>query len=391
MSGLRRGVLAGEGAAAGRLKDVSHGRQVTQWWWRKRRLVCQQTGCATATFMQRLAQVAPRARTTNRLRAATADAAAVGNRAVAEVATSFGVSWGVVHRALVVKAAMLLPEPEAARVVGIDETRARSVRWIAGEDGKWLRTNPWMTSLVNADSDGPGTLLGLSPGRSGASVRDWLDLQSAQFKAGIKVVVIDPSAPYAAAVRARLPHARIAVDRFHLVALGNQLVTRVRQRTTRDRHGRRGRLVDPIWTNRRVLLTGADHLSERHWDRLEATFDADDPTGQVQTAWTIKERLRMLLDSGKDETLAAQRLWRFQTIAADSGLPEAATLAGTIDTWWPAIQVALAERVSNGRTEGFNRIIKQTKRVACGFRNMSNYRRRIMVHIAVTRQRPTAA
>lgn len=374
-----------------RLKDVSHGGQATQWWWRKRRLVCQQTGCATATFTQILAAVAPRARTTNRLRAASADAAAVGNRAVSEVAASFGVSWGVVHRALVVKAAGLLPEPEPTRVLGIDETRARSVRWIRDEDGKWLRTNPWMTSLVNADPAGPGTLLGLSPGRSGASVRDWLDLQSAQFKAGIEVVVIDPSAPYAAAVRDRLPHARIAVDRFHLVALGNQLVTRVRQRATRDRHGRRGRLVDPIWTNRRVLLTGADHLSDRQWDRLEATFDVDDPTGQVQTAWIIKERLRMLLDSGTDETLAAQRLWRFQTIAADSGLAEAATLAGTIDTWWPAIRVALAEGVSNGRTEGYNRIIKQTKRVACGFRNMSNYRRRIMVHIAVPRQRKTAA
>lgn len=168
----------------------------------------------------------------------------------------------------------------------------------------WLRTNPWMTSLVNADPADPRTVLGLSLGHSGASVRGWLDEQSDQFKAGIEVVVIDPSAPYAAAVREKLPHARIAVDRFHLVALGNQL-TRIRQRTTRGRHGRRGRLVDQIWSNRRVLLTGADHLTDKQWDRLEATFDADDPTGQVQTTWIIKERLRMLLDSGTNETLAA--------------------------------------------------------------------------------------
>ena len=47
--------------------------------------------------------------------------------------------------------------------------------------------------------------------------------------------------------------------------------------------------------------------------------------------------------------------------------------------------------VTNARTEGFNRIIKQTKRVGCGFTNMDNYRRRIMVHIALTRgQRPAA-
>ena len=55
------------------------------------------------------------------------------------------------------------------------------------------------------------------------------------------------------------------------------------------------------------------------------------------------------------------------------------------------VLVALTEDVTNARTEGFNRIIKQTKRVGCGFTNMDNYRRRIMVHIALTRgQRPAA-
>jgi hypothetical protein len=35
--------------------------------------------------------------------------------------------------------------------------------------------------------------------------------------------------------------------------------------------------------------------------------------------------------------------------------------------------------------EGFNRVIKQTKRIGCGNRNMINYQRRILSHIAVTR------
>jgi hypothetical protein len=48
-------------------------------------------------------------------------------------------------------------------------------------------------------------------------------------------------------------------------------------------------------------------------------------------------------------------------------------LATTIETWWPAIHVALTEQVTNARTEGFNRIIKQVKRIGCGFRTMDNY------------------
>ena len=63
-------------------------------------------------------------------------------------------------------------------------------------------------------------------------------------------------------------------------------------------------------------------------------------------------------------------------------MEETTRLATTIDTSWPAVLVALTEDVTNARTEGFNRIIKQTKRVGCGFTNMDNYRRRIMAHIA---------
>jgi len=71
-------------------------------------------------------------------------------------------------------------------------------------------------------------------------------------------------------------------------------------------------------------------------------------------------------------------------------MPETTRLATTIETWWPAILTALIEQVTNARTEGFNRIIKQVKRVGCGFTNMDNYRRRIMAHIAVTRSRNVA-
>ena len=75
----------------------------------------------------------------------------------------------------------------------------------------------------------------------------------------------------------------------------------------------------------------------------------------------------------------------------EAQLPEATRLAGTIERWWPAVLVALTTGITNARTGGFNRIIKQTKRVGCGFRNMINYQRRILTHIAVTRPRWSTA
>jgi hypothetical protein len=167
------------------------------------------------------------------------------------------VSWPTAHKALVAAAARWLPEPEPTAVLGIDETRFRSVRWIL--DGiTWRRSDPWMTSFVDCTPGHPGPLLGLAPGRTGGCVRDWLGEQSDAFRRRIEIVVIDPSAPYASGIRAALPGVKIAVDKWHLVALANTMVTEVRQRATRTLLGRRGTVADPIWVNRRLLLTGAE-------------------------------------------------------------------------------------------------------------------------------------
>ena len=77
---------------------------------------------------------------------------------------------------------------------------------------------------------------------------------------------------------------------------------------------------------------------------------------------------------------SADRLWAFYRWCADADIPELTTLAETIETWWPAIEVFLTTGLTNARTEGTNRLIKQVKRAACGFRNRENYRRRVRLH-----------
>jgi transposase len=374
----------------GRLKDLPAAGQRVELWWRKRRLACRETLCPRRSFTQTCTAVRPRGRVTERLRDRMATAIATSNRAVADVAAEYGVSWPTAHQALIAAAARWLPAPTPTRVLGIDETRFRTVRWIL--DGiSWKRSDPWLTSFVDCSIEGPGSLLGLAPGRTGGCVKEWLAEQTEQFRHQIDTVVIDPSAPYASGIRASLPNAVIAVDKWHLVALAHTMVTEVRQRVTREQLGRRGTTADPVWVNRRMLLTGAEHLSDKQWRRLWAGFDqAHDPTKEVQAAWAVKERLRMLL-AQREPSKIRWALADFYEAVADAHLPEATRLAGTIERWWPAILVALRTGITNARTEGFNRIIKQTKRVGCGFRNMINYQRRILTHIAVTRPRWSTA
>lgn len=372
-----------------RLMDLPACGQTVELWWRKRRLVCREAQCRQKTFTQVCEAVRPRGRVTERLRQRVARAIAESNRAVSDVAREYQVSWPTAHKALVSAAAAWLPEPEPTSRLGIDETRFRSVRWIL-DGATWRRSDPWLTSLVDCSRDGQGSLLGLAPGRTGACVREWLGEQSEAFRKRIEIVVIDPSAPYASGIRAALPDAKLAVDIWHLVALANRMVTEVRQRATRDQLGRRGTSRDPIWLNRRLLLTAVEHLSRKQADRLRRSFDTCDPTKQIQAAWAVKERLRLLLKQ-REPSKIRHRLADFYEAAIDANLPEATRLAKTVETWWPAILVALTHDVSNARTEGFNRVIKQTKRVGCGFRSQVNYQRRILSHIAVTRSQRSAA
>ena len=372
-----------------RLKDLAASGQTVELWWRKRRLVCRENLCPRRTFTQVSTAVRPRARVTERLRHQVATAIASSNRAVSDVAREYRVSWPTAHKALIAAAAGWLPEPAPTSRLGIDETRFRSVRWVL-EGVSWKRSDPWLTSFVDCSRDGPGSLLGLAPGRTGACVKDWLAEQSEAFRTKVEIVVIDPSAPYASGIRAALPDALIAVDGWHLVALANQMVTEVRQRVTREQLGRRGTVADPVWVNRRLLLTGAEHLSPKQWRRLGRMLDDHDPTSEIGAAWGVKERLRLLLKQHEPSKIR-WRLADFYDAAIDAHMPETTRLANTIQTWWPAILAALTHHVSNARTEGFNRVIKQTKRVGCGYRSMGNYQRRILSHIAVSRPQRSAA
>ena len=227
--------------------------------WRKRRWRCRTQACARQTFTEQVAQVPAGMRTTTRLRTALAVAVEDG-RDQSEVAVAHGVSWPTVQRAVVVHGAIELVEPEPTTVLGMDETRFGRPRWLPdgvhdgpGEDGRirWRRTDPWETGFV--DITGDQALLGQVDGRTSAAVQAWLGARTEQFRAGVKVVVIDPHAGYAAAVHAALPDAQVAVDHFHLIMLANKAVTAVRQRVTRDLLDRRGRKADPIWANRRAV------------------------------------------------------------------------------------------------------------------------------------------
>jgi len=344
--------------------------------WVKRRWFCDQARCGRRTFSEVTDQVPAFARSTARLCQSLVAAVVVSGRAASEVARAHRVSWWLVASMLTAAADLIGdPDQHPVRRLGVDEHRYRSVRFFREPDGGWRRYEPWMTTLVDADT---GRVLGVVDGRDSAGVGAWLAARSAAWRHAVEVVAIDPSAAFRRALREHLPAAAVSVDPFHLVKLANDMLTAVRQRVVREAKGRRGRGIDPAWTNRRLLLRAGNTLGPRALARLKATLRADDPTDEIGAAWGIKEALRRLLTSGSLAEAEEQRM-RLGTFVLAAAMPETDRLWSTVDAWWEAIEVLIVTGVTNARTEAANTTIKQIKRTGRGYRNASNYRARILL------------
>lgn len=345
--------------------------------WAKRRWFCDEDACPRRTFAEATVQVPRYARSTRRLYEQLADSVICSGRAAVEVARAHGVFWWLVQAALTAAAAVLLPDVDTipVRRLGIDEHRYRSVRFYRDTTGAWTRYEPWMTAMVDLAT---GRVLGVVDGRDSKAVGTWLKARSQAWRDRVEVVAIDPSAAFRKALREHLPHAAVSVDAFHLVKLAGDALTAVRQRLAREHKGRRGRLADPSWANRKLLLRGADTLSERGWDRLEKVFRNDDPTDELGAAWAVKEQVRRLL---RTTTLAdawneRMRLGHYVQVA---NMPETDRLYDTIATWWPQIEVLIVTGATNAKVEAANTTVKQIKRTGRGFRNSHNYKTRILL------------
>ena len=379
---------ARKGAATTCPRDVAYGVEPVRLVWHKSRWRCRESRCPRLSFTESLPQVPARCRLTTRLYEQVGAGVADGYSCVLAAARSHGVSWPVAHAAFIAHVTPVLEQelPQVA-VLGIDETRRGKPVWAQDPlTGRWRIVNDrWHTAIV--DAAGTAGLLAHIDGRTATAVANWLTAQPDPWKAAVTHVSIDLSASYAKAVRDALPHAVLVADKFHLSALGNQMLTQVRQHATRGARGRRGRKKDPEWAARRRLLLGYERHSSQSFARMwNALIDAGDPGLEVLHAYTVKEQLRRLLalPSSTDRELISHRLYQFYDQAAASDIPEAHRLAETIETWWPAIEAAITTGHSNARSEGYNRLAKHVGRDAFGFRNPINQRRRI--RWACTRQ-----
>jgi transposase len=371
-----------------RPRDVRIGTDRPELLWHKRKWHCRVAECERKVFTESLPQEIPaRARITTRARRAAAQSIGDHLRPVSGVAQEMDMDWRIAHDAFVAYADEVLPVgPPPVRVLGIDETRRGKGKYeVETSTGVKVWVDRFDTGLV--DLDGTGGLFAQVNGRTSDVVIAWLKEQNPEWRAAITHVSMDTSATYARAARLALPNAVVVVDRFHLVALANRAVTEYRRELAWARRGRRGRKIDPEWAQRNRLLRAGETLTDDESAKMHDAMRAADPSGGLEKCWRGKEMLRQLLalaGTDPDRSRIWNQLTDFYIHCADSEIAQLRRLAWTVYAWQPSVIEGLLTGISNGRTEGYNRIVKHVGRIAFGFRNQENHKRRI--RFAGTRQ-----
>jgi transposase len=358
------------------VRDLPSGGRPVVLAWRKRIWRCREPACKVRTWTERAAAIRPRAVLTERARAEACRRVGKDAHAVAAVARDLGVGWATIMRAVAEHGTPLVDDPtrlDGVVTLGLDETCFLKATRLA--------PTRYVTGLVDLEQ---GRLLEVVADRTRAAVGTWLHARPRDWLAQVTTVALDPWRGYASALVVPLGHATVVVDHFHAIRLANAVVDQVRRRTQQATLGHRGRKPDPLYRIRKLLLTAQEQLTSRGRVRLRAGLAVGDPTGEVAVAWQGKELLRAVY-AASDLAHARAALERFYHWADGVGVAELSRLARTVRAWEAEILAWHATGgCSNGRTEAVNLLVKKVKRVGHGFRNLANYRLRLLLHCGVT-------
>ena len=348
---------------------------------------CTTMECGRMVFCQDLGKLAaPRSSTTQRCARYVLRRLMIDRTTISAIAAELGVSWHTVSSIAMRATADLVvtagPDRLAGvRVIGVDEHR-----WAPRRRG----ANGFVTVIIDLtpvhDQTGPARLLDVVAGRSAATLATWLASQPTGFAHNVDVIAMDGFAGYKTAAAAVVPDAVTVMDPFHVVALAGAKLDLIRQRIQQQTLHRRGHTGDPLYGIRRIARARTHLLSVRQHHRLTSVLDAEEHIA-VKVAYVIYQKIIAAYADpnrrrGKQAMAALMGSIRR---GVPAGLDEIAQLGRTLWRRRDDILAFFDHHASNGPTEAINGRLEALRRNALGFRNLTHYRLRSLLHCGALR------
>jgi transposase len=216
----------------------------------------------------------------------------------------------------------------------------------------------------------------LLEGRSKQALKQWLQSRPKPWRDGIESVAMDGFSGFKSATDETLLNAQTVLDPFHVVRWAGNSLDDCRRRIQQSTFGRRGHKEDPLYKQRRTLLTRISYLSEGHKLSLGRLF-ADKHHQSVEGSWSMYQRA-VAAYNDPDSKRGKKRMSELIEIITAPNLPrelvEIKRLGRTMKKHAISILTYFDRpRTSNGQTEAINGRLEHLRGIALGFRNLTNY------------------
>jgi transposase len=254
---------------------------------------------------------------------------------------------------------------EIGRRLGARET-AETPEFIGLDEFSVRRRRLYHTAICDL---GKREVMEVVEGQGREKVEEYLSRLSDPDR--VKAVAMDMHEPFRQAVQMCLPEAKAVIDKFHLARHINRALDRVRSQLQGGRQ--RGKRRD-LFRSRYSLLKGVEKLTDGDKTRLSQLFHR---YPELKRAWMFKEGFRRWYRE-TNRSNAEKGLALLEEEIANSSLPQFKELLGTLANWRDEILNYFEYPITNGFVEGKNNRIKTIKRAAYGYRNMANFRLRIL-------------
>ncbi len=246
------------------------------------------------------------------------------------------------------------------RVLGIDEIS--------------LKKRHRQFALIISDLDRK-CILAVLPDREKTTLEMWIDTLSPQERESIRFVSIDMWAPYYQAAQNKLPHAKVVVDRFHVMKQLNMRLTQLRTAYQKE-----------LTPEMRSEIKGSRWLLVRNRSELSASEEAQlthllNLCPELRTLYLLKEEFRSIFDKVHDRHQAERFLSVWMLKAGWTGNKYLAKFVITLRNWWEQILNYFIERITNGFVEALNGVLRAIMRIAFGYRNFHNFRLRAFAEL----------
>lgn len=221
-----------------------------------------------------------------------------------------------------------------------------------------------------------GYVLDILPDRERKTLEKWLDELAPEIQKAIKIVNLDMWEPYTLAIKAKLPHACIVVDRFHVMKNLNHCLTVARREIQREASLE---VKEQLKGSRWVLVKNQENLNEKQCAKLESLYLV---SPELKVCHQLKEQFRKIFETSMDREKARAALIRWIDKVEKMNVSAFQSFLVTLRNWFELILNYFLERWTNAFAEGINNKIKLIKRRAFGFTNFDHFRLRILVECA---------